>query len=547
MHPNFYLSPLAACLALTMASSVKAAEPLPLQKASLQHLKQQFHLSLPGVAQVSVKGKNSLDFIQQRTDKNLVTHIRMQQTYAGFPVTGGYAIMHGKHTAKTLIGAKQDVRMSGRVYQGLDKELGQPAADFVQKGELALEKFKAEYKDKDFSEAEVTPMVYMDENNQAHWAYKVTLFVRHYDRIPERPTAIVDAETYKPFKKWNDIKTARSNTPVKGMGFGGNEKTGELAYGKNFPLLELSRDEDEGICYMETADVKVVDMEHDYFSYNRAMKFDCPESIESDPLTFWTGYDGDGYDRDNGAFSPTNDALYSGYVIKHMYHDWYGIDVLTKRNRPMQLIMRVHYGEGYDNAYWDGKQMTFGDGDSMLYPLVSLGIGAHEVSHGFTEQHSGLEYYDQSGGMNEAFSDMAAQAAEFYSTGVNTWQIGAEILKEESGWEALRFMDKPSRDGLSIDSADQYHKGLDVHYSSGVFNRLFYLMSTHEGWDVRKAFDVMVKANMDWWTPYSSFNEGGCGLLNATQELGFSVDDVKKSLDDVVIDYSSCEIDPQSA
>ncbi len=169
---------------------------------------------------------------------------------------------------------------------------------------------------------------------------------------------------------------------------------------------------------MENEHVKVVDMEHDYFSPNDPMKFNCKKNGNTVADAFWTGYKSDGYDRENGAFSPTNDALYVGYVIKRMYHDWYGVEVLVKRNgSPMQIVMRVHYGEGYENAYWDGRQMTFGDGDATMYPLVSLGIGGHEISHGFTEQHSALEYFGQSGGMNESFSDMAAQAAEYYSSG----------------------------------------------------------------------------------------------------------------------------------
>jgi pseudolysin len=208
----------------------------------------------------------------------------------------------------------------------------------------------------------------------------------------------------------------------------------------------------------------------------------------------------------------------------------------------MQLVMRVHYGDGYENAYWDGKQMTFGDGENMMYPLVSLGVGAHEISHGFTEQHSGLEYYGQSGGMNEAFSDMAAQAAEYYSAGKSSWQIGPEIMKEDSGYDALRYMDKPSRDGSSIDSADEYYGGLDVHYSSGVYNHLFYSLATQEGWNVRKAFDVMVKANMDYWTPYTDFEEGGCGVLSAAKDLDFSLDAVKTSLKAVNINYQSCAV-----
>jgi len=539
MHPNYYISPLAIALALGLASPVKAAEPMPLQKTSFNELKQKFQLALPGLKS-AVIANDSLQFVRQHTDSNKVTHVRMQQQYAGFPVFGGYAIMHTQSTAHSLIGAKANAKMNGTVYKGLVSELGLPKAAFVKNGSQALEQFKAKYANQAVGEEQVTPMVYIDDKHQAHWAYKVSIFIRHDDKIPERPTAIIDAETNKPFVQWNDVKTALK--PVKGSGFGGNTKIGEYQFGKDFPLLDMSRDESIETCYMENTDVKVVDMMHRFYSNNKPMKFSCAINPAADQTeNYLTGYQADGYDKDNGASSPTNDALYAGYVIKHMYHDWYGIEVLTKSDgSPMQLVMRVHYGQGYENAYWDGKQMTFGDGDTMMYPLVSLGVGGHEISHGFTEQHSNLEYFGQSGGMNEAFSDMAAQAAEFYSAGKSSWQIGPEIMKEDSGYDALRFMDKPSRDGSSIDSADEYYGGIDVHYSSGVYNHLFYILSNQPAWNIRMAFDVMVKANMDYWSPYVNFEDGGCGIISATEDLKFSVDDVKKSLEEVAIDYSSC-------
>ncbi|CAM2895469.1 zinc metalloprotease ProA [Legionella worsleiensis] len=537
MHPNFYLSPLAVALAFGISSPVKAAEPVPLQKSSIVELKQKFKLSTPGAVKGIAVSNDTLEFVKQHTDKNKVTHVRMQQHYAGFPVFGGYAIMHSTYKAGMLARAQANVQMNGQVYQGLQAELGQPEASFVKNADAALQQFKNKYANQHVSEEHVTPMIYVDEKNKAHWAYKVSVFLRHDDNIPERPTAIIDAQTHKPYVEWNDVKTRLS--PVHGIGFGGNRKVGEYQFGKDLPLLELSRDNLVEQCYMENSYVKVVDMGHKYYSNNKPMQFSCKTSDQSD--IFYTGYSGDGYDRDNGAASPTNDAMYAGYVIKHMYHDWYGIEALTKSDgSPMQLVMRVHYGYGYENAYWDGKQMTFGDGDTMMYPLVSLGVGAHEISHGFTEQHSELEYFGQSGGMNEAFSDMAAQAAEYYSTGKSSWQIGPEIMKEDSGYEALRYMDKPSRDGRSIDVADDYYGGLDVHYSSGVFNHLFYILANQPDWTIRKAFDVMVKANMDYWTPYSTFDEGGCGVLNAAKDLGYNLDDIKKSLSEVTINYKSC-------
>lgn len=540
MHSNKYLSSLAACLALAMASSAHAADPIPLQKTSFKDLQQQFKLALPGV-KLPAGVVNTLHYIQEHTDQNKIAHIRMQQEYLGYAVYGGYAIMHSKSGTKGLIAGANDPKMTGLVYSGLQNELGQPSADFVKKGAEALDQLKAQFRGKDLSEETVSPVVYIDSSNKASWAYRVSVLVSHDDKIPERATAIVDAETFKPFIQWNDIKTVHKEL-VKGRGFGGNTKAGQVVYGRDLPLLEMTRNNRLALCYMETKDVKVVDMNHRRSSANRAMSFDCEDDVDN-PGVFFTGYESDGYDRINGAFSPSNDALYAGYVIKHMYHDWYGVEVLKNRQgNPMQLVLRVHYDRGYENAYWDGRQMTFGDGAEMMYPLVSMGVGAHEISHGFTEQHSNLEYYGQSGGMNESFSDMAAQAAEFYSTGMNTWMIGSEIMKEDSGYDALRYMDVPSMDGDSIDRADEYYPGLDVHYSSGVYNRLFYLMSTREGWDTRKAFDVMVKANMDYWTPLASYTDAACGLISAAEDLGFSVADIKESLDEVAINHKLCDV-----
>jgi len=538
MNRHSYLSPLALCL-LSLSVPGQAAEPVALQGASFQALQRDFQLMLPDSKKTANASSNALQFIRQRTDENRITHVRLQQQYAGFPVFRGYAIMHSTQPAKSLSAAKDGVKMNGMVYKGLDSELGKPSSSFVKNAADALQQFKAQYQPYDVTEEQITPMVYIGDDHRAVWAYKVSVFVEYEDRIPERPTAIIDATTRAPIMQWNDLKTI--HTKVKGEGFGGNSRTKKLHFGGNVPYLEIERDNNTGICYMENGGAKVVDMQQGRRAINQTMKFNCKQDNNTHRHVYWTGYQADGYDLNNGAYSPSNDALYVGYVINKMYNKWYGLSPLTNGDKPMQLVMRVHYGQHYENAFWDGKQMTFGDGGSMMHPLVSLGIGAHEISHGFTEQHSDLVYYGQSGGMNEAFSDMAAQAAEHYSKRSSSWKIGAEIMKRDSGYKALRYMKKPSIDGASIDRADQYYNGLDVHYSSGVYNRLFYLLAHQPDWNTRKAFHVMLKANMDYWTPYSTFEQGGCGVISAASDLGFSVDVVKKSLDDVAISYQQCD------
>ena len=94
--------------------------------------------------------------------------------------------------------------------------------------------------------------------------------------------------------------------------------------------------------------------------------------------------------------------------------------------------------------------------------------------------------------------------------------------------EVLRYMDKPSRDGSSIDSADQYEEGIDVHNSIGVFNRLFYLIANTAGWDTRKASTISWLSEYGCWTPTTTFDEAGCGVINAAHDLDFQLKMSKK-------------------
>jgi pseudolysin len=555
MHINYYLPPIAFAIAISSAFSVKAATSVALPKATLLQLQKQFYMPSHYFKNSAALLRDKLQLLHRHIDANKTIHTRMQQYYLGFPVRGGYAIIHEQQNPATP-GVQPEVSMNGTVYQGLEKELGNPPASFTADATSVLNQLKQKYANEEIGEEEAIPMVYIDPQRKAHWAYKVSFTVHHQDQVPERPVVILDAISHQIFEQWNDIHTAR--VPAKATGFGGNNKTHFFRYGTERPLLEIMRDDVKQVCFMENEEVKVVNMMHHRLAYNEAMEFSCRSEFAShsrnvtsfsdksakkkggsEPV-FYTGMFIDGYDKENGAASPSNDALYAGNEVKKMYKDWYKTDVLVKNGTPMQLIMRVHYGQFYENAFWDGRQMSFGDGGEELYPLVSLSITAHEVSHGFTQQNSGLEYHGQSGGLNESFSDMAAQAAEAYAFGKNKWQFGYEVTKEGTGIDAFRYMDQPSRDGHSIDKATEYYPQLDVHFSSGVFNRMFYVLATQKGWTVRKAFAVMLKANKDYWIPTSTFEEAACGILHAAHDLHYSGSDVLRALMAVDVDSPNC-------
>jgi Zn-dependent metalloprotease len=144
---------------------------------------------------------------------------------------------------------------------------------------------------------------------------------------------------------------------------------------------------------------------------------------------------------------------------------------------------RVHYGSKYNNAFWDGTKMTYGDGDGTNYgPLTSLDVAGHEMSHGVTENTAGLTYSGESGGLNESTSDIFGTMVEFYANNPNDlgdYLIGEEFdLKNHLGF---RRMDNPAADGSSANCWSTGTKNLDVHYSSGVGNHFFYLLSEGSG------------------------------------------------------------------
>ena len=125
--------------------------------------------------------------------------------------------------------------------------------------------------------------------------------------------------------------------------------------------------------------------------------------------------------------------------------------------------------------------------------------------------------------MNEAFSDMAGEAAEYYSRGSNDWLVGAEIFK---GTGALRYMCNPTQDGSSIDNAANYTSSMGVHYTSGVYNKAFCTLAKTSGWTTPKAFAVFARANANYWTASSTFNQGACGVETAATDLGYTKADV---------------------
>lgn len=407
---------------------------------------------------------------------------RYQQLYKGVRVWG--------EAITETSGARP--QRSGRMLVDIGQDLARDATPTLSK-EQALQQAKGlVHSALPLTNEQSELVVRRNEQGLAQLAYVVSFFVG--GAKPSRPHFMIEANSGELLQRWEGLTHAEASGP------GGNVKTGQYLYGTQYgPLLV------NNTCQMNSGDVITVNLNHRYDNSSvTPFRFACPHND---------------YKAINGAFSPLNDAHYFGNVVFQMYGSWFGgLRPLNER----KLYMKVHYGNGYENAFWDGQAMTFGDGRSRFYPLVSLDVSAHEVSHGFTELNSGLVYEGQSGGINEAFSDMAGEAAEYFMKGSNDWKVGADIFK---GNGSLRYMDQPSRDGLSIEHASQYHDGIDVHHSSGLYNRTFYLLANSVGWNTRKAFQVFVDANRFYWTETSTFDQGACGVIQSAQNRSYGSSD----------------------
>ncbi|MET7760270.1 M4 family metallopeptidase [Streptomyces sp. NPDC005389] len=177
------------------------------------------------------------------------------------------------------------------------------------------------------------------------------------------------------------------------------------------------------------------------------------------------------------------DAHYGAAVTWDFYKNELGRNGI--RGDGAAAYSRVHYGNAYVNAFWSDSCfcMTYGDGAGNTKPLTSLDVAGHEMSHGLTASTAGLRYSKESGGLNEATSDILGTSVEFYAantTDAGDYLIGEKIDIRGNG-TPLRYMDKPSRDGNSADYWSSSVGRLDVHYSSGPANHFFFLLSEGSG------------------------------------------------------------------
>ncbi|MHC5263976.1 M4 family metallopeptidase [Streptomyces sp. UC4497] len=381
-------------------------------------------------------------------DKDGTTHTRYERTYGGLPVLGGDLIVEA-----TKSGTTKDVTKAAKAdLKNVDTT---PAVKPATAETQALKLAKADGSKKTEADKAPRKVVWLGQGatkGQPTLAYETVVGGLQHDGTPNQLHVITDASTGKKLHEWQAIETGTGNTQ-----YSGTVTLGTAQSGSSYTLNDTTRGA------------------HKTYNLNRG--------------TSGTGTLYSGADDVWGNGSATNtetaaaDAHYGAALTWDYYKNVQGRSGI--RGDGVGAYSRVHYGNAYVNAFWDDSCfcMTYGDGTSNTHPLTSIDVAAHEMTHGITSNTAGLNYSGESGGLNEATSDIFGSTVEFYannSTDVGDYLIGEKININGNG-TPLRYMDKPSKDGSSKDAWYSGIGNVDVHYSSGPANHFFYLLSEGSG------------------------------------------------------------------
>ncbi|MFE7591533.1 M4 family metallopeptidase [Kitasatospora sp. NPDC057512] len=389
-------------------------------------------------------------------DKDGTRHLRFERTYAGLPVIGGDLVVHQKADGSVK---SVDKAVAARIAlpDTTPKIAADQAVAQVTAGVRATIGARADADESPLTEvhqAGKAELVVWATDGNPRLAYRTTVEGRRADGTPSRQILVTDAADGRVLATHETIETAAGT----GNGvFVGQVPLATTQSGSDYQLKDAGRGG------QSTSDLNNGSDGTGSLFANTSNSF------------------GDG--TVNNRESAAVDAQFGAATTWDFYKSTFGRNGI--RNDGVGALSRVHYGSNYVNAFWDDSCfcMSYGDGSNNTAPLTEIDVAGHEMSHGVTAATANLNYSGESGGLNEATSDIMGTMVEWYanlpSNPPNYW-IG-ELINLNGNGTPLRYMDQPSKDGGSADYWDANVGNLDVHYSSGVANHFFYLLSEGSG------------------------------------------------------------------
>ncbi|WP_033320979.1 M4 family metallopeptidase [Streptomyces yerevanensis] len=427
------------------ADTQLAGAPVQLSAAARTSLIKKADAATPETAdEIGLGAKEKLVVRDVIKNADGTTHTRYERTYGGLPVLGGDLVIHETKSGKTegvTRATKADIKVTD-----VTPDIAKSTAE-----KQALKAAKAEGSKKSAADKAPRKVIWAASGKPA-LAYETVVGGFQHDGTPQELHVITDATTGEKLYEWEAIQTGTGHSQYSGDVTIGTSQSGST-YQLNDPTRGASK------------------------TYNLNRGTSGTGTLFTDADDTW------GTGAASNAQTAAVDAHFGAQVTWDFYKNVLGRSGI--RNDGKAAYSRVHYGNAYVNAFWsDGCFcMTYGDGAGNAKPLTSIDVAGHEMTHGVTSNTAGLNYSGESGGLNEATSDIFGTAVEFYaanSSDVGDYLIGEKIDINGDG-TPLRYMDKPSKDGDSADAWSSSLGGLDVHHSSGPANHFFYLLSEGSG------------------------------------------------------------------
>ncbi|MFC9282551.1 M4 family metallopeptidase [Streptomyces collinus] len=489
-----------------VAAKPLAAAPTTLSSAARTTLLQKAQDGAARTAQhIGLGAKEKLVVKDVVKDADGTVHTRYERTYAGLPVLGGDLIVH---TAKS--GATEGVTKATKSAVKVASLKPQITAAKAEKQALSAARTLGSAK----SSADGARKVIWAGSGKPVLAYETVVGGLQDDGTPNQLHVITDAATGKKLFEYQGIENATGKTL-----YSGTVTLNSVQSGSTYQLTDSARG--------------------NHKTYNLARRTSGTGTLVSSTTNVFGTGTASSSSSDQTAAA---DAAYGAAETWDFYKNTFGRSGI--KNNGVGAYSRVHYGNAYVNAFWDDSCfcMTYGDGSGNVDPLTSLDVAGHEMSHGVTSNTAGLNYSGESGGLNEATSDIMGTGVEFYannSSDPGDYLIGEKININGDG-TPLRYMDKPSKDGGSADYWSSSVGNKDVHYSSGVANHFFYLLSegsgaktingvsynspTYNGAAVTgigraKALQIWYKALTTYMTSTTNYKAARTATLNAASAL----------------------------
>ncbi|MGW3148575.1 M4 family metallopeptidase [Streptomyces sp. NPDC001177] len=484
-----------------------AAAPTALSAAARTTLVRQAQAGAAETARnIGLGAKEKLVVKDVVKDVDGTVHTRYERTYAGLPVLGGDLVVH---TSKA--GKAEGVTRATKSAIKVASLKPQIAAAKAEKQALTAAKSLGSAK----TSADGARKVIWAGSGKPVLAYETIVGGLQDDGTPNRLHVVTDATTGKKLFEYQGIETGTGKSL-----YSGTVSLNTTLSGSTYQLYDTTR-----------GGHKTYNKKHSSSTSQGTLFTDSDD-------TWGTGTASSSTADQTAAV----DAAYGAQVTWDFYKNTFGRSGI--KNNGVAAYSRVHYGNAYVNAFWDDDCfcMTYGDGETNNHPLTSLDVAGHEMSHGVTSNTAGLEYSGESGGLNEATSDIFGTGVEFYannSSDPGDYLIGEKIDINGDG-TPLRYMDKPSKDGGSADYWSSSVGNLDVHYSSGVANHFFYLLSegsgsktingvtynsptsngsTVTGIGRAKALQIWYKALTTYFTSTTNYKSARTGTLSAASAL----------------------------